>query len=158
MTNDDITMIYNSLNLSIEELRAYNVERYHFLSGILDILILHFQMEKSYNLTQDDIYRHFHNHKLNSEKQREKFNSAIAQLKGSDMIMFSPEGHVGLTDKGLQAYDCQLFHSIAANLYSAERSIYSAECSNHLARVAIIAASVLSVISILCTIIIAVCK
>lgn len=151
MTNNDITLIYNPLNLSIEELRTYNVERYHFLSGILDILTLHFQVEKAYNLTQDDIYKHFQNHKMIIEKQREKFNAAIAQLKGSDMIMFSPEGYVGLTDKGLQAYDSQLFHTIAANLYSAERS-------NHLAKVAIIAASVLSIISILCTIIVAICK
>ena len=151
MTNDDITLIYNPLNLSIEELRAYNVERYHFLSGILDILTLHFQVEKAYNLTLDDIYKHFQNHKMIIEKQRKKFNAAIAQLKGSDMIMFSKGGYVGLTDKGLQAYDSQIFHTIAANLYSAERS-------NHLAKVAIIAASTLSVISILCTIIIAICS
>ena len=79
------------------------------------------------------------------ENEREKFNAAIAQLKGSGMIAFNGNV-VGITDKGLDAYDKQLFHSIAASLYSAERS-------NHLARVAIIAASILSVISILCTVI-----
>ena len=30
-------MVYHSLNLPIEKLREYNIEKYHFLSGILDI-------------------------------------------------------------------------------------------------------------------------
>lgn len=63
------------------------------------------------------------------------------------MIDFTDEGIIGLTNKGLDAYDSQIFHSIAANIYTAERS-------NHLAKVAIIAASLLSVISIVCSIII----
>ena len=151
METNEVTNVYNPLNLPIQKLREYNVEKYHFLSGILDILVLHLQIIKHYDLTQEDIYRHFLNQQLNIEKEREKFNAAIAQLKGSSMIMFSEEGIVGLTDKGLAAYDSQLFHSIAANLYSAERS-------NHLAKVAIIAASTLSVLSILCTIIVAFCS
>ena len=151
MEANEVTKIYNPLNLSIKELREYNVEKYHFLSGILDIIILHFQITKCYNLTIEDIYKHFQNQKLNIEKEQEKFNAAIAQLKGSDIIMFSNDGFVGLTEKGLTAYNTQLFHSIATNLYSAERS-------NHLAKTAIIAASILSGISILCTIIIALCK
>lgn len=149
MATNDITLIYNSLNLSIDKLREYNLEKYHFLSGILDILVLHFQIEKAYNLTQDGIYKHFQNHKLNIEKEREKFNTAIAQLIGSDMIAFSPEGFIGLTDKGLEAYDSQLYHNIAASLYAADRS-------NYFAKVAIISASVLSVISIVSSIIIAI--
>ena len=143
---DDITLIYNPLNLSIEKLREYNIEKYHFLSGILDILVMHFQVERAYNLTQSDLYKHFQKQNLGIKKEREKFNAAIAQLKGSDMININPNGIVGLTEKGLNVYDNQVFHSIAANLYSAGRA-------NHLAKVAIIAASILTIITILCTII-----
>lgn len=149
MNNNDTIYIYNPLKLSIEELRAYNVERYHFLSVILDILIYRLQVEKMYSLTQDDIYKHFEMHNIKSERLREKFSLAIAQLVGSNMIDINPNGIVSLTEEGLRAFNNQLFHSIAANLYSAERS-------NHLAKTAIIAASALSVISILCTIIIAI--
>ncbi len=146
---EDITHIYHSLNLPIEKLREYNVEKYHFLSGILDILVFHSQTKGYFDLTLDGIYEHFQNHNLKIENEREKFNAAIAQLKGSGMIAF--KGNVvGITDKGLDAYDKQLFHSIAASLYSAERS-------NHLAKVAMIAASILSVIAILCTIIPKIC-
>lgn len=148
---NDITMIYNPLNLSIEKLREYNVEKYHFLSGILDILIYHLQVEKKYTLTQDDIYKHFMQHNIKTVRLREKFNLAIAQLVGSDMIDIDLDGIVSLTTKGIDAYNNQLFHSIAANLYSADRS-------NHLAKAAIIAASSLSVISILCAIFIALCN
>lgn len=144
--------IYNSLNLPIEELRKYNLEKYHFLSGILDILTLHLQLIKMYNLTEDDIYHHFVPHKLNTDKEREKYNAAIAQLIGSGMIEIRDDGVVTMTPKGIEAYDCQLFHGIAASLYSADRA-------DHLARVAIIAASILSVVSIICSIIIAImCK
>lgn len=146
---EDITHIYHSLNLPIEKLREYNVEKYHFLSGILDILVFHSQTKGYFDLTLDGIYEYFQNHNLKIENEREKFNAAIAQLKGSGMIAF--KGNVvGITDKGLDAYDKQLFHSIAASLYSAERS-------NHLAKVAMIAASILSVIAILCTIIPKIC-
>ena len=144
---DKVTMIYNPLNLPIDKLREYNVEKYHFLSTILDILVYHQQVKKKYDLTVDGIYRHFQEQNLMIEKEREKFNLAIAQLKGSGMIDFTDEGIIGLTNKGLDAYDSQIFHSIAANIYTAERS-------NHLAKVAIIAASLLSVISIVCSIII----
>jgi len=140
-------MIYNPLNLPIDKLREYNVEKYHFLSTILDVLVYHLQVKKKYDLTADGIFRHFQEQNLMIEKEREKFNLAIAQLKGSGMIEFTDEGIIGLTNKGLDAYDCQIFHSIAANIYTAERS-------NHLAKVAIIAASLLSVISIVCSIII----
>lgn len=151
MGANDITMVYNPLNLSIEKLRKYNVEKYHFLSGILDILIFRLQVEKKYTLTQDDIYKHFALHNIKTIRLREKFNLALAQLVGSDMIDIAPDGIISLTTKGIEAYNNQLFHSIAANLYSAERS-------NHLAKVAIIAASTLSVLSILCTIIVAICS
>ncbi len=144
---DKVTMIYNPLNLPIDKLREYNVEKYHFLSTVLDILVYHQQVKKKYDLTADGIFRHFQEQNLMIEKEREKFNLAIAQLKGSGMIDFTDEGIIGLTNKGLDAYDSQIFHSIAAN-------IYTAECSNHLAKVAIIAASLLSVISIVCSIII----
>ena len=148
---EEITHIYHSLNLPIEKLREYNVEKYHFLSGILDIIIFHSQVKNNFDLTLDDIYRHFQSHNLNIEHEREKFNAAIAQLKGSGMIAF--RGNiVGITDKGLDAYDKQIYHSIAASLYSADRANYLAKSSNHLAKVAIIAASVLSIISIACTI------
>lgn len=147
----EVTNIYHSLNLPIEKLREYNVEKYHFLSGILDIIVFHSQVKKDFDLTLDDIYRHFQNHNLNIENEREKFNAAIAQLKGSEMIAF--RGNiVGITDKGLDAYDKQIYHSIATSLYSADRANYLAKSSNHLAKVAIIAASVLSIISIACTI------
>lgn len=149
MTTDNNTFIYNSLNLPIEEQRKYNLEKYHFLSGILDILTLHLQLIKEYNLTQDDIYRHFLPHNLNTKKEREKFNAAIAQLVGSGMIEIRDDGVVIMTPKGIEAYDCQLFHGIAASLYAADRS-------NHLAKVAIIAASILSVVSIICSITIAI--
>lgn len=122
-----------------------------YISGILDILIYRLQVEKMYSLTQDDIYKHFEMHNIKTERLREKFNLAIAQLVSSNMIEINPNGIVLLTEEGLRAFNNQLFHSIAANLYSAERS-------NHLAKVAIIAASLLSVISILCTIIIAICS
>lgn len=151
MTDEGIN-VYHSLNLPIEKLREYNVEKYHFLSGILDIIIFHSQIKKDFDLTLDDIYRHFQSHNLNIEHEREKFNAAIAQLKGSGMIAF--RGNiVGITDKGLDAYDKQIYHSIAASLYSADRANYLANRSNHLAKVAIISASVLSIISIACTII-----
>lgn len=151
MTDEGIN-VYHSLNLPIEKLREYNVEKYHFLSGILDIIIFHSQVKNNFDLTLDDIYRHFQNHNLNIENEREKFNAAIAQLKGSGMIAF--RGNiVGITDKGLDAYDKQIYHSIAASLYSADRANYLANRSNHLAKVAIISASVLSIISIACTII-----
>lgn len=143
---EEITPVYHSLNLPIEKLRKYNVEKYHFLSGILDILVFHSQSKGFFDLTLDDIYKHFQNHNLKIENEREKFNAAIAHLKGSEMIGFMENGVIGLTDKGLDAYDKQIFHSIAANLYAANRSDY-------LAKVAIIAASILSVITILCTII-----
>jgi hypothetical protein len=146
---DNSTFIYNSLNLPIEEQRKYNLEKYHFLSGILDILTLHLQLIKAYNLTQDDIYKHFVPHKLNANREREKFNTAIAQLVGSGMIEIRDDGIVTMTEKGIEAYDCQLFHSIAANLYAADRS-------DHLAKVAIFAASVLSFVSIISSIIIAI--
>lgn len=140
-------MIYNPLNLPIDKLREYNVEKYHFLSTVLDILVYHQQVKKKYDLTADGIFRHFQEQNLMIEKERVKFNLAIAQLKGSGMIDFTDEGIIGLTNKGLDAYDSQIFHNIAANIYTAERS-------NHLAKVAIIAASLLSVISIVCSIII----
>jgi len=144
MTDEGIN-VYHSLNLPIEKLREYNVEKYHFLSGILDIIIFHSQVKNNFDLTLDDIYRHFQNHNLNIENEREKFNAAIAQLKGSGMIAF--RGNiVGITDKGLDAYDKQIYHSIAASLYSADRANYLANRSNHLAKVAIISASVLSII------------
>ena len=147
----DRTPTYNPLNLSIEEQRKYNMEKYHFLSGILDIIIFHFQVERGYHLTLDNIYKHFRNHKLKTEREREKFNAAIAQLVGSEMIEINAHGIVGLTDKGINAYDCQLFHGIAANLYAADRA-------EHLAKVAIKAASILSVIAILCTIFVPILK
>ena len=146
---EEITPVYHSLNLPIEKLRKYNVEKYHFLSGILDILFLHFQAKKIYDLTVDGIYKHFQIQNLNSEKKLEKFNAAIAQLVGSGMITIV-NGIVCLTDEGIKAYNNQLYHSIAANLYAANRSDY-------LAKVAIIAASILSVITILCTIIPKIC-
>lgn len=120
------------------------MEKYHFLSGILDILAMHLQLIKGYNLTQDDIYRHFVPHKLNTNREREKFNAAIAQLVGSGMIEIREDGIVTMTQKGIDAYDCQLFHSIVANLYAADRS-------DHLAKVAIVSASMLSLISIACS-------
>lgn len=150
---EDITYVYHSLNLPMEKLREYNVEKYHFLSGILDILVFYSQTKGKFDLTLDGIYKHFQNHNLNIENEREKFNAAIAQLKGSEMIAFTKEGIVGITDKGLDAYDKQIFHSIAASLYSADRANHLADRSNHLAKVAITAASLLSVISITCTII-----
>lgn len=156
--SEDITYVYHSLNLPIEKLREYNLEKYHFLSGILDILVFHSQSKGFFDLSLDDIYRHFQIHNLKIENEREKFNAAIAHLKGSKMIGFMENGVVGLTDKGLDAYDKQLFHSIAASLYSADRSNHLALRSNHLAKVAIIAASILSVISIACTIISICCK
>jgi hypothetical protein len=146
---DNSTFIYNSLNLPIEAQRKYNLEKYHFLSGILDILTLHLQLIKEYNLTQDDIYKHFIPHKLNIACEREKFNAAIAQLVGSGMIEIGDDGIVSMTEKGINAYDCQLFHSVAANLYAADQS-------NHLAKVAIIAASILSFVSIVCSIVVAI--
>lgn len=146
---DNSTFIYNSLNLPIEAQRKYNLEKYHFLSGILDILTLHLQLIKEYNRTQDDIYKHFIPHKLNIAREREKFNAAIAQLVGSGMIEIGDDGIVSMTEKGINAYDCQLFHSIAANLYAADQS-------NHLAKVAIIAASILSFVSIVCSIVVAI--
>ena len=146
---DNSTFIYNSLNLPIEAQRKYNLEKYHFLSGILDILTLHLQLIKEYNLTQDDIYKHFIPHKLNIAREREKFNAALAQLVGSGMIEIGDDGIVSMTEKGINAYDCQLFHSIAANLYAADQS-------NHLAKVAIIAASILSFVSIVCSIVVAI--
>ena len=136
--------VYHTLNLPIEKLREYNIEKYHFLSGILDILILHLEAEKRYNLNEDDIFRHFQNQNLKFEKEREKFNAAIAQLVGSGMIEIREDGIVTMTQKGIDAYDCQLFHSIAANLYAADRS-------DHLAKVAIVSASMLSLISIACS-------
>lgn len=142
----DVRLVYHSLSLPIEKLREYNLEKYHFLSGILDIVFLHLQKEKDYYLTEDDIYEHFLNQKLNFSKEREKFNAAIAQLVGSGMVEIGNDGIVRMTKDGINAYNDQLFHGIAANLYAADRS-------NHLAKVAIIAASVLSVISIVCTII-----
>ena len=151
MTDEGIN-VYHALNLPIEKLREYNVEKYHFLSGILDIIIFHSLVKKDFDLTLDDVYRHFQSHNLNIEHEREKFNAAIAQLKGSGMIAFRGE-IVGITDKGLDAYDKQIYHSIAASLYSADRANYLANRSNHLAKVAIISASVLSIISIACTII-----
>ena len=144
-------LVYHTLNLPIEKLREYNVEKYHFLSGILDILLLHLEAEKNYNLSEDDIYRHFQNQNLKFEKEHEKFNAAIAQLVGSGMIEIDYNGIVRMTKDGINAYNCQLFHGIAANLYAADRS-------DHLAKVAIIAASVLSVISIICTIIAIICN
>ena len=144
MLSDNNTYIYNSLNLPIEAQRKYNLEKYHFLSGILDILTMHLQLIKGYNLTQDDIYRHFVPHKLNTNREREKFNAAIAQLVGSGMIEIREDGIVTMTQKGIDAYDCQLFHSIVANLYAADRS-------DHLAKVAIVSASMLSLISIACS-------
>ena len=144
MLTDNNTYIYNSLNLPIEAQRKYNLEKYHFLSGILDILTMHLQLIKGYNLTQDDIYRHFVPHKLNTNREREKFNAAIAQLVGSGMIEIREDGIVTMTQKGIDAYDCQLFHSIVANLYAADRS-------DHLAKVAIVSASMLSLISIACS-------
>ena len=90
MGANDITMVYNPLNLSIEKLRKYNVEKYHFLSGILDILIFRLQVEKKYTLTQDDIYKHFALHNIKTIRLREKFNLALAQLVGSDMIDIGP--------------------------------------------------------------------
>ena len=144
MLTDNNTYIYNSLNLPIEAQRKYNLEKYHFLSGILDILTMHLQLIKGYNLTQDDIYRHFVPHKLNTNREREKFNAAIAQLVGSGMIEIREDGIVTMTQKGIDAYDCQLFHSIAANLYAADRS-------DHLAKVAIVSASMFSLISIACS-------
>ena len=147
--NSDSILIYNTLNLPIKKVREYNVEKYHFLSGILEIVFMHFQDEKEYRLNEDDIYRHFQNQKLYFEKEREKFNAAIAQLIGSGMIIITNDGFVGLTNDGIDAYNSQLYHSIAANLYAADRS-------EHLAKVAIWAASVLSFVSIVCSIVIAV--
>lgn len=146
MYNNSSIEVYHSLNLPIKKLREYNVEKYHFLSGILDVLLLHLQAEKKYNLSEDDIYKHFQNQKLHFEKEREKFNAAIAQLVGSGMIKIDDSGIVMMTNDGISAYNSQIFHSIAADLYAADRS-------NHLAKVAIIAASLLSLISIACTII-----
>lgn len=97
MLTDNNTYIYNSLNLPIEAQRKYNLEKYHFLSGILDILTMHLQLIKGYNLTQDDIYRHFVPHKLNTNREREKFNAAIAQLVGSGMIEIREDGIVTMT-------------------------------------------------------------
>ena len=151
MSYNDTIYIYNPLNLSIEKLRAYNVERYHFPTGILDILVYRLQVEKVYCLTQEDIYMHFEMHNMRTERLREKNNLAIAQLFGSDIIDIAQNGILTLTTKGFEVYNNQQYHSIAANLYSAERS-------NHLAKVAIIAASTLSVLSILCTIIVAICS
>ena len=61
--------VYHTLNLPIEKLREYNIEKYHFLSGILDILILHLEAEKRYSLTEDGIYRHFQNQNLKFENE-----------------------------------------------------------------------------------------
>lgn len=140
------TQIYHNLNLPIEKQREYNLERYHFLSGILDILILHLRVEKGFTLKRDAIYRHFQKQQLNFKKEEEKFNAAIADLLGSNMIEMNEDGIIFLTENGLTAYRNQLFHNIAANLYAAERS-------DHLSKVAMISASILSVISIVCTII-----
>ena len=142
MYNNSSIEVYHSLNLPIKKLREYNVEKYHFLSGILDVLLLHLQAEKKYNLSEDNIYKHFQNQKLHFEK----FNAAIAQRVGSGMIKIDDSGIVMMTNDGISAYNSQIFHSIAADLYAADRS-------NHLAKVAIIAASLLSLISIACTII-----
>ena len=101
MENNDLIMVYNPLNLSIDKLREYNVEKYHFLSGILDILIYHLQVEKKYTLTQDSIYKHFVMHKIKTVRFREKFNLAIAQLVGSDMIDIAQDGIITLTTKGI---------------------------------------------------------
>lgn len=64
-------MIYNPLNLPIDKLREYNVEKYHFLSTVLDILVYHQQVKKKYDLTADGIFRHFQEQNLMIEKERE---------------------------------------------------------------------------------------
>ena len=112
---------------------------------------MHLEAEKKYNLNEEDIFRHFQNQNLKFEKEREKFNAAVAQLVGSGMIEIDYNGIVSMTNDGINAYNCQLYHSIAANLYAADRS-------NYLAKIAIMAASVLSVISIICTIIAIICN
>lgn len=146
MNNNSGLMVYHSLNLPIEEIRAYNIEKYHFLSCILDILIIHLQAEKRYSLNQEKIFEHFRIQNLKIKKEKEKFNAAIAQLVSSGMIKIDMEGIISLTNDGIKAYNNQLFHSIAANLYSAERS-------DHLSKIAIAAATILTLISICCTII-----
>ena len=75
-----------------------------------------------------------------------------AEMHNPDLtihIEIREDGIVTMTEKGIEAYDCQLFHSIAANLYAADRS-------DHLAKVAIIAASILSFVSIVCSIVVAI--
>lgn len=144
--NTDSTPIYHSLNLPIEKLREYNLEKYHFLSEILDILFLHLHVEKEFTLNMDNIYEHFKIQHLNFKKEKEKYNAAIVQLLSSGMIEMDSNGIISVTEKGLNAYQKLLYHNIASNLYAVDRS-------NHLAKVAIIAASILSIISIACTII-----
>lgn len=96
MDAENVTMIYNPLNLPIDKLREYNVEKYHFLSTILDILVYHYQVKKKYDLTKEGIFKHFQEHNLRIKKEREKFNLSIAQLVGSKMILISDDGVIKL--------------------------------------------------------------
>lgn len=76
-----------------------------------------------------------------------KVNTVLLQMAWAGLIVMNGET-VSLAEEGIKAYREQRYHDIAANLYNAEQT-------KRLSLVAIWIASVLSVLSIIATILIA---
>lgn len=144
-----IDEIFNPIALDLERAREWNLEKYHMYSMILEALVYSKRNLNIEEVSVSNIEKMFRTQGLPEEDSKfdAKVNAALVQLFWMNLINYDLQS-VSITLLGEQAYNEQRFHEIAASLYNAEQT-------KKLSKIAIIIASVLSGISIVTTIIIA---
>lgn len=140
--------LYSPTALNLKESRRWNLEKYHMYSMILELLVYVKGDLKEEWVNIDDIERMFlkQGFPRKGKKLEAKINAALAQLIWMGNIT-GDKHSVRLTDDGVKAYKEQRFHAIAADLYNAENT-------KRLSIIAIVIASILSMLAIAATILV----
>lgn len=141
-------LLYSPTALNLKESRRWNLEKYHMYSMILELLVYVKGNLKEEWVNIDDIERMFlkQGFPRKDKKLEAKINAALAQLIWMGYIT-GDKHSVRLTDDGVKVYKEQRFHAIAADLYNAENT-------KRLSIIAIVIASILSMLAIAATILV----
>lgn len=140
---------YSPEALNQDQLRKWNLEKYHMYSMVLEYIVDCRQITNT-NVLRTNIVGMFKKQGIpaNDEKLDAKVNAVLLQMAWMGLISFKGD-YICIEADGVQAYKEQRYHEIAANLYNAEQT-------KKLSITAIWVASILSGISILSTIVIAI--
>jgi hypothetical protein len=138
--------LYSPTALNLKESRRWNLEKYHMYSMILELLgyVKGDLKEEWVNIDDIEIMFLKQGFPRKGKKLEAKINAALAQLIWMGYITCDKHS-VRLTDDGVKVYKEQRFHAIAADLYNAENT-------KRLSIIAIVVASILSMLAIAATI------